>query len=253
VTRGHVALIGIGLLILAVVLRTAIQPTSAPLLPHGTLRVGVDPSYPPFAFYEGQQPRGFEIDLAGLLADSMDVPIQLVGLGFDGLYDAIKVDRVDLVIAALSPDPLRTADVRYSRPYFDNGLLLVSRPETQIESMHNLSGSALAYAFGSAADAEARRWLRRIQPFATLPYETPAIALDAVRIGTAQSALVEAVDLAVYAAVHPEWQPTSAFVTHAPFVIAIGADRGELAQVIDRLLRDMEADGRLESLRHRWF
>ena len=246
-------LLSLPLLILAVALWASVRPASEPMLPYGTLRVGVDPSYPPFAFYEADEPRGFEIDLAMLLAETLDVPVQLVSLGFDGLYDAIKVDRVDLAIAALSPDPMRTADVRYTRPYFDNGLLLISADADRTVSMETLSGSSLAYAFGSSADVEARRWLRRIQPFETMPYETPAIALDAVRIGTAQLALVEAVDLAIYVGQHRDWQHTSISVTHVPFAIAVAADRGELAAAIDSLLADMQADSRLESLRRRWF
>ncbi len=239
-------------LIAAVLVSRATRNESEPLLPHGALRVGIDPSYPPLAFYDGDQPSGFEVDLALLLAQELGVSAQLIALGYDGLYDALKVDRVDLLIAALSPDPLRTADVRYSLPYLDNGLLLVSSVAQPIPSMQALSGDTLALAFGSSGDTEARRWTRRIRPFTTLPFETPSHALDAVRLGAARAALVDAIDLAVYAVDQRDWQYSAVHVTHLPLTTAARADRASLIEAIDRLLKKIEADGRLQELRRRW-
>ncbi|MCA9910797.1 MAG: amino acid ABC transporter substrate-binding protein [Anaerolineae bacterium] len=245
-------LVALAILIAAVWLFRAATAPEAPLLPAGVLRVGVDPSNPPFAFYADEQIHGLEIELAQALAQTLDVPVQLVPLGFDGLYDAIKVEQVDIVIAALTPDPLRTADVIYSSPYYDDGLVLVSPADQPIDVMELLSGHSLAYPFGSEADAEAHRWLRRIEPFATKPYETPEIALDAVRLGTASAALVQATDARVYAHAHADWQQVQQAVTHTPFVIATSAKNGRLAGAIDTSLRQLQMDGTLAAILDRW-
>ncbi|MBE0689440.1 MAG: amino acid ABC transporter substrate-binding protein [Anaerolineae bacterium] len=246
--------IAVGLTVVAVawlLLRAATEP-QGPLLPTGALRVGVDPSNPPFAFFEDDQIRGLEIDLANALGEAFDVPVQLVPLGFDGLYDAIKVEGVDIVIAAITPDPLRTADVNYSLPYYDNGLVLVSPAQHPIAAMDMLSGSALAYPFGSEADTEAHRWLRRIEPFEMQPYETPQIALDAVRLGAADAALTGATDARLYARAHEDWPLIRQAITHTPFVIATGAKHGRLAAIVDDSLRRMQSDGTLDALVARW-
>lgn len=240
------------ILVAAVWLFRAATAPEAPLLPVGALRVGVDPSNPPFAFYADDQIQGLEIDLAQALAQSLNAQIQLVPLGFDGLYDAIKVEQVDIVIAALTPDPLRTAGVIYSVSYYDDGLVLVSPADQPINAMELLSGHALAYPFGSEADTEAHRWLRRIQPFATQAYETPATALDAVRLGAASAALVQATDAHVYARTHINWQHVQQAVTHTPYVIATNAKNGRLAGVIESSLRQLQTDGTLAAILDRW-
>lgn len=245
-------LVAPAILIAAVWLLRAATAPEAPLLPAGVLRVGVDPSNPPFAFFADDQIQGLEIDLAQALAQALKVQIQLVPLGFDGLYDAIKVEQVDIVIAALTPDPLRTAEVIYSPPYYDDGLVLISPADQPISAMELLSGHALAYPFGSEADTEAHRWLRRIQPFATQAYETPATALDAVRLGTADAALVQATDANVYARARADWQHVQQAVAHTPFVIATNAKNGRLAGVIESSLRQLQTDGTLAAILDRW-
>lgn len=245
-------LVGIGVIIAGLWLLRIVTLPQEPLLPTGTLRVGIDPSNPPFAFDTGGAYVGLEVELAQELATHMSAPIQFVGLGFDGLYDALKVEQADIIIAALVPDPLRTGDVHYSPPYFDNGLVLVSPQANALIEMREMSGRALAYAFGSQADAEVQRWLRRIAVFETRPYETPTIALDAVRLSEADAALVQAVDARQYLREYPVWQATLTPVTHAPFVIAVPIDRGRLAAEIGAALRALQVDGTLDALIAEW-
>lgn len=224
----------------------------AAYIPAGSLRVGVDPSNPPFAFYEGDALAGFEIELARLLGEQLGLPVQFVALGFDGLYDAIKTDQVDVMLATLTPDAARTADVIYSSAYFDNGLVLIADSGTSFQSFEAIAGRSLAYAYGSAAHAEADRWLRRITSFATQPYELPTYALDAVRLGDADAALVSAIDARLYLRVHAEWETLSSYVTSAPYVVAVRRDRDRLLERILAALAALETDGRIDALGERW-
>src|SRR5512135_190683 len=57
----------------------------------GTLIVGMDPSYPPFADGRQGAPVGLDVDVANEIGHRLGVHVQLRLLGFDGLYDALKV------------------------------------------------------------------------------------------------------------------------------------------------------------------
>jgi ABC-type amino acid transport substrate-binding protein len=222
-------------------------PPSRELFPYGELRVGVDASYPPFAVATADDLWGIDIDLGRELAARLDIPVRFVNLGFDGLYDALRTDQVDVLISALLIDPTRYGAVRYSPPYFNAGLLLITASD-DIDSMDRLSGRVLAYEFGSEADSEARRWLRRIQPFETQPYELPAYALDAARLGQADAALVDAISARLYLREHPEWNANTHIVTVAPYAIASRANRPDVADAISRVLEDMLTDGTVDAL-----
>ena len=76
------------------------------------LRIGIDPSSPPFVLDDGTgKLSGFDIALANELANAWGVKIQYVYSGYDGLYDALNAKQFDIILSALPYNPNRTQDV----------------------------------------------------------------------------------------------------------------------------------------------
>lgn len=252
----HFILITAGLSLLAGALirilnTPGVSPSSAELFPYGEMRIAVDASNPPFAVATADDLFGLEIDLGKALGDHFDMPVRFVNMSFDGLYDSLKADQADLVIAALSIDPLRTGDVLYTRHYFNAGLTLVSPAERSVESMRDLAGHALAYEFGSNADALARRWLRRIAPFETQPYELPVYALDAVRLHIADAALVDAISARQYLRDH-NWNAILTPVTDNWYPIAVPINQPARWKALNDALQTLDEDGTLDQIVKDW-
>jgi len=227
-------------------------PPLKELFPYGEMRVGVDASYPPFAVATANDLFGLDIDLGRALAERLDIPIRFVNMGFDGLYDSLKADQVDVVISALLIDLSRTGEVRYTRPYYNAGLVLISGPEKPINGMGDLPGNSLAYEFGSEADIVARGWRRRIAPFEIRPYELPMYALEAVRLGEADAALADATSARLYLRDHVEWKARYRYVTDSLYAIAVRVDRGRTWDAVNRALQLLVDDGTLEAIIGRW-
>lgn len=229
-----------------------VRPVNTPVtFPYGELRVGVDPSNPPFAAISADgQLFGLEIDLARELGVRLNLPVRFVALGFDGLYDALKTDQVDALIAGIVVDDTRLNDIHFSQPYYDAGLVLVSN--RGIHEMRQLPGHKLAYEFGSEADSEARAWLRRVLTFETLPYEQQQNALRAAQRGDADAALVNSVNARLYLQAHPEFNAEMHYVTSIPYAIATQARRPETSIVIGAMLQAMIEDGTLAEITNRW-
>lgn len=227
-------------------------PPLRQLFPYGELRIGVDASNPPFAVATADDLFGLEIDLGRALAERIGIPVRFVNMGYDGLYDSIRADQVDIVISTLTIDPLRTNDVLYTRDYFNAGLVLVSNPAKPVISMDELAGHALAFEFGSDADGYSRRWLRRILPFERQPYELPAYALDAVRLGQASAALVDAISARLYLREHTDWAVNLINVTYNPYVIAARIDRWDMWAKVNITLQQLADDGTLEVIVSKW-
>lgn len=227
-------------------------PPVRELFPYGAMRVGVDASLPPFAVATATDLFGLDIDLANAIGEELGIPVQFVNMGYDGLYDSIRADQVDVVISALLIDPNRGGQVRYTRHYFNAGLVLVSPAGSDFHEMTDMPGHRLAFEFGSGADAEARRWERRIESFTRMPYELPDYALDAVRIGDADAALVDATSMRLYIREHSSWAAQYSPVTDAWFAIAIRPDRVELWQAVNRALQAIDDNGLLDEIINRW-
>lgn len=235
--------------------QTSDTPELPPLreaFPNGEVRVAVDPSYSPFAFYEDDDTlAGLDVELAHALADTLGLRVVFVPVSFDGLYDKLATDRADWVIAALVVDGAREREVRYTSPYLDAGLRLITPPNSLVRSLGDLRGETLALELGSEAHNEVQKW-RAQTSFVVMPYEYPTYSLDAMRLGLAQFALVDNLTLRLYLRQHAEWNINSVPINRLPIAIATRADRPLVWTYTERALRTLFARGEVARIISRW-
>jgi polar amino acid transport system substrate-binding protein len=232
--------------------RPPAMPSIALALPRGELRIGIDPSLPPFAFIVDEQLQGFDVDFGNVLGQRLSTPVRFVLLGYDGVYDALYTDQVDLVIASLIYDSSRLDRVLYTPPYFDAGLVMVTLSYSEIANVRDIGGQRLGYMLGSSGHAEADRWARRVLPFDRRSYLSEPDALDGLTSGEADAAFVDAVAARLYARQHPPNTFRMTPMTQLPYVIAIRGQNAPLAVLITATLHDMHSDGSLDVLLARW-
>lgn len=221
----------------------------------GQWRVGMDPSFPPFQDLDGNgQPVGFDVDLARAIAARWGVEVQVNGLGFDGLVDAVQAGRIDGAISALPFQPERTEDVAFSAPYFEAGLVLVTPAASDlVASLDDLAGRRLAVEWGSEGDVQARSLRRRFPDLVLLPGDTPQAALLAVAGGQADAALVDRVSALQFAAANSGVQISPQVVVSDPYVIVLPSRAPVLQAQVAEALEALRADGTLDALTARWF
>ena len=239
-------------LLLFVALQPEALPDKAKAFPRAEIVVGVDGSFPPFAVDDGQMLTGLDIELARAIADHLELPIRFVNIGYYGLYDALISGEVDMLISALRVDPARMDDLRYTRHYFDNGLILVSPADDALTAEESIGQRSIAFEFGSSADAELRNLETRFGQAQRFPYELPQYALDAVRLGIAQAALVDAISLRLYLREHPGWHPHQLFTTHELYAIALPKQPWDTWKLVDDAVLALKESGQLATIVSKW-
>lgn len=219
----------------------------------GVLRVGLDPTYPPFETADDGGLRGLDVDLARALAADLGLRAEFVFLGYDGLYDALATEQVDALISALVVAPERTRDFAYSDSYFNAGQVLVTpAAETDIEIMADLDGRRLAVELGSQGHVEATTWARRLPFMQILTYNSAELALAAVTNGPADAALVDQVSGRLYVKEHRELQVSKQTVTLEPYALVVRIEDGVLLEKLNDSLRHLQESGRLAEIVGRW-
>ncbi|MGQ9502675.1 MAG: substrate-binding periplasmic protein [Anaerolineae bacterium] len=225
----------------------------------GVLRVGVDASFPPFAWLDvNGMPTGYEVELAEYIAAYMGVRAQMVNLSFDSLYDTLQAGRVDMIISELTYDERRTREVIYSRPYFDGGQLLVVSLQTKDNVLETddinqlLNGRRVAVEWGSMGDMKVRQLQGDIVRYSTLTYPSAQEALVALASGKVDAAIVDAVSAYQFIAAHPNKMRIVCYLTHEPYVIATSARSRRFATAINTALTTLKDTGILDYLHKRW-
>ncbi len=215
----------------------------------GVIRIGVDPSIPPFASFAEDDIIGLDPALGRAIAQELGVRAEFVPLSFDGLYDALWTGIVDMTIAALRPDPLRLGRVRYSAPYFDAGQsLLSSAGYAELSALPE--GAVVGVEFASEGDLAARN----IEHITLERFFAAQEALEAAERGDIQAALVDAVSARLYLSAQPAstLQMPPERIVPDPYVIAIRRDDWRLYGAVQAALSDLRARGELATLHDTW-
>jgi len=217
----------------------------------GTLRVGLDASFPPFeSFNAAGQIVGLDVDLAQAVAADLGVTLEPVNIGFDGLYDALLARRADLVISGLPYDARWTKDVAYTRNYFNAGqVLLIPAGSAAIKTRADLPGHTLAIEWGSQADMEARRLTKELPNLTLVRRPTAAEAVTALLNGQADAAIVDGVTAV---AAEPRGAKIAAHLTDEWYAAAVHIQSRDLLEAVNRTFARLEDSGELAKLQARW-
>ena len=217
------------------------------------LKIGLDPTYPPFEVADESGLYGLDIDLANALAAELGLQTEFVLFGYDGLYDALATHQVDLLISALVIAPERTRDFAYTEPYFNAGqILVVPTGNDDIEEMAHLNGRYLAVELGAQGHVEATIWERKLADLTILPFGSADEALTAVADNSAAAALIDAISGRLFIAAHPELKWVETVVSIEPFAIAVRIEDEQLLEKLNQSLVHLQKNGSLAQIIDQW-
>ena len=104
----------------------ASESTEVSVVNPGKLTVATSPDFAPYEFYAidangDPQLAGFDVALAGYIADYMGLELDVIPMDFDGVLNELAAGSVDLGMAGLSPDPERADAMDFSDLYYMGG------------------------------------------------------------------------------------------------------------------------------------
>ena len=92
------------------------------------IRVGVNPSSPPFCFWNHlNQLAGYDIAMAKRLAEDLHVKLILIPMEFSSLVSQLQKGTFDIAMSAVSITEERLPFVYFSKPYLEGAICFVAR------------------------------------------------------------------------------------------------------------------------------
>ncbi|WP_374513455.1 transporter substrate-binding domain-containing protein [Niveibacterium sp.] len=218
----------------------------------GTLRVAVPQDFPPFGTVGPDlKPRGYDIDVAALIAKELGVKLELIPVTSTNRIPYLTTGKADLVISSLGKNPDREKVIDFSEPYapFFNGVF--GPTEAKIAGAGDLAGKTVGVTRGAVEDLE----LSKIAPAsATIKrFEDNNATLSAYLSGQVQ---LVATGNVVAAALN---ERTKLRRIDAKFLIKnspcyVGANKGEIALLtrVNDIIAKARKDGALNEISQRW-
>lgn len=218
-----------------------------------------DIAYPPMEFYEGNDPKGADIDIAEELADRMDVEAEFINTGFDGIIAALKAQKCDAVISSLTNSPERAKEIFFV-DYAQFGLaVLVKKGTTGIDTVEALAGKNVAVQVGTTTkdvlEAESKKLEsagKEAIKVTVFPKDTDAA--NALRTGKVDAYITDAPPAAYFVKQSPDDFQLAATpqIDAAPVGIGLRKDDTELQVAVKTGIDAMTDDGKLLEILTEW-
>ena len=238
--------------------RSAVQgPPPLPATPHragagpaldairrgGHLRVAVDLSSPPMAFRDASGPRGFDIDLATLVAQGLGVRAEITDIPVAVMHAEFP-RGADLAAGALSG---ATVPGIATEAYAGVAPVIVWGPKTPGSAAADLRGKRVAAAAGSPGERLAREAGAAVVT-TYLPEQSLALVAD----GRVQAAVAGGPEAMGFVWGRSGLRTSAAGGPDVPLVLVVRPGAEDLAAYVSDVVRGLRANGGLDQLRRRW-
>ena len=227
----------------------------------GAIRVGTDPTWPPYQLRENGEIVGFEIDLANACAEKLGLTIDWQDVGFDSIIVSVQTGQLDMGVSGFSVTPERLELVSFTIPHSTTEGQVIMLESTMaakgITTVNSLEDfKTLGITVGTqdgnvekeeleAAGVNIRSWSDSASPFQDMVSANPSVqaVYAETPITTTWIAEFEA-----------QGKPTGVVYSHPYYPVAflVGKNSNTLLLKINSVLAELIYDGTVDQLKAKW-
>lgn len=216
------------------------------------LRVGTEGTYSPFSFRDDNDKlTGYDVDVAKAVAKKINYKVKFVEAPWDSMLAAFDANKSDVIFNQVSITPERKEKYLFSTPYsVSHPALIVNKDNNEIKDFADLKGKTSAQSLTSnyaqmAEDLGAE--ISSVDGFSK--------AVELVGDNRADATLND--DVTYYDYLNQKSNAPIKIVKTSDEATEVAAmfhkDDKELAEKVDKAIKELEADGTLTKLSEKYF
>jgi polar amino acid transport system substrate-binding protein len=243
-------IVAAGMALAAAPMARAVTP--AEIQDRGTVRIGVLTGAPPMGMVDERgQPTGYDVDVANLIGQMMDLPVEMVPLTPPARIPALQTGQVDFLVATLAPTGERAKTVMFTTPYNAFNMVIVSGPDEPFADLSQLSGKRVAVNRGSSQETALRR--AAVPDLEIVVYEDDSTSAQALIAGQVDATALPSTvaDGLLRQAPNAGLQIGFTFFRQGNSMATLPGDF-ELHQYLNTLIYLMKVSGQLDEIAKKW-
>jgi len=221
----------------------------------GTIRIGVNPNFPPMSSYgKTNQLEGFDIDIGNVIAEELGVKAEFVTTEAAQRVPFLVSKRIDIALGAMTRTPARAKVISYTVPLHSEAMGVITTSKVDISSWQELNREDITLV-NMRGNLSVDLLKDKLPKPKVLLVDGNADTIRAIAQGRAD-ALVENVDFFInftklYRNI--EWRVLSDPIFVAYCGIGVGKGNRELRDYLNVLLYDLHSSSRIDEFWQKWY
>ncbi|WP_432810243.1 ABC transporter substrate-binding protein/permease [Pantanalinema sp. GBBB05] len=225
------------------------------------LQMGTSADYKPFEFHDtsGGEDKivGFDVDIARRLSEDLGFKLEIVDMDFNGLIPALQSQRVDFVMAGMTPTPERKRNIDFSQIYYEAKNTIIAKQNNSLTTIASLYGKTVGAQLGSTQEEAVKTMnqeaAKQKKPAINLVTRNRVSELiQEIKANRIDAAIVEDTVAQGYTGVYPDLQFSVIENNEGGYAIAFPKG-STLVAPFNKVLATMKKDGTLERFAKKWF
>ncbi|MEL1269264.1 transporter substrate-binding domain-containing protein [Lactiplantibacillus plantarum] len=201
------------------------------------------------------QIKGFDADIATALTKRVlgkNATAKFVQVTSQTRIPLLKNGNIDAIIATMTITPEREKQVDFTNSYFDAGQSLLVKKGSAIKSVKDLNKSGTKVLGVTGANSVEN--IKKAAPKAkVLELSDYAQAMTALKSGQGVALTTDNGILYGMASQNPGYEVVGGTFTKEPYGIAVNKGQEPLKKVLNKALKEIEADGTYNRILKKWF
>ncbi|EIT87305.1 polar amino acid ABC transporter inner membrane subunit [Fictibacillus macauensis ZFHKF-1] len=220
-----------------------------------TLVMGTSADYAPYEFVDTKKSSdviGFDVDIARKIADRLGYNLEIKDMDFNGLIPALDANRVDFVMAGMTPNAERKKKIDFSSVYYKASQMIVTNQKS-IKKVKDLQGKTIGVQLGSIQEKEAKKIASQVNDVAIDKQNKVTDLVEQLKSGRMDAAVIEDGVAVEYLNKNPDLSGFKIPHSDATGTAIALPKNSALTEKFNEQIATMKKNGDIEKIAKKWF
>lgn len=212
----------------------------------GTLRMGTNATFPPYeSVDENNKVVGIDADIAQVVADKLNMELEIINMEFDALIPALGAGQIDFAMAGMTADPERAEQVDFSTSYATGIQVIIVQEGSDITTVEDLKSKKVGVQTGTTGDQYCSDDLGEdhVQRF-----ESGIVATQALVNGQIDAVVIDNEPAKAYVEANEGLKILDTQYAVEDYAAAIAKGNTEMYDKINGVLEELKVDGTIDKI-----
>ena len=210
-----------------------------------TLTMATNVAFPPYEFYENEQPAGIDVDIATAICEKLGYKLEIMDIEFGAILGAVSSGKADFTMAGLTVTEERKQSVDFSSSYATGIQSIIVKEDSDIASVDDLAGKKIGTQRGTTG------YLYCSDDFGdenVVAYDDGLTAVQMLNNGQVDCVVIDNAPAKEFIAANPGLKLLDTAYVEESYAIGVGKGNTELKDAINTALEELKADGTLQAI-----